>query len=227
MSEEKNYHLFIRSLLLLLGALLFVRFFPALWGALAFGVLLFPLLVFTWWLYRRFQKRSLAKQAANSFAGSIEQKMTAARQQALLFREEAEKINQSRLELLKQLEKTKGAEAIIQQKGEHLLRELNQEQALRHAKATFFDTAAAELQNLLEQHKLQEQLLLKEAELEALRANNFDDIAHMDNLRYTLERDKIRLATIGELTHRAAVSPNLHDTEQLHLDLEQQMKQLR
>lgn len=227
MTKEKTYDQLLKMLLLLMSILLFVRFFPALWGALAFGALLFPLFFVFFFAYRYWKRKKTEKIADSSLAASIQQKIVDAQAQADHFRTSAQKIQSSRRELVQQLEKTKDPVPEVVQKGQRLLRELDEEQALRNAKANFFETLVQELQNLQEQDRLQAQLLAKEAELEQLRANNYDDIAHMEELRYALERDKARLDTIGELTHRAANSPNLNATEQLRLDMEEQMKMLR
>lgn len=227
MTNEKNFEQFLKILLLLMSILLFVRFFPALWGLLALGALVFPLLLILFFAFRYWKRKKTQKLAESSLATGIQQKIANAKAQADHFRTTAQKIQNSRLELAQQLEKTKDPVPEVAEKGQRLLRELDEEQALRNAKARFFETLVQELQNLQEQSLLQEQLLAKEAELEALRANNYDDIARMEELRYALERDKSRLDTIGELTHRAANSPSLNDTEQLRLDLEEQMKMLR
>ncbi len=210
-----------------MGALLFVRFFPALWGALAFGALLFPLLLLGLLAHRFWKKKQAPKLANSNSANSLEQKIAEAQQQADHFRTTAQQIQKSRQELALQLDKTKNPTPAVAEKSQRLLRELDEEQALRNAKANFFEALVVGLQDLREQGLLQEQLSCKEAELEALRASNYDDIAHMEELRYALERDKAYLDTIGTLTHRAANSPNLNDTQQLRLDLEEQMRMLR
>lgn len=227
MTEEKTFNQLLKMLLILMSALVFVRLFPALWGALAFGVLVFPVLLLGFFAYRYWKNKRVKKLANNHLASSLEQKIAEAQQQARHFRTTAGQIQKSRLELAQQLEKTKDPTPAVAEKSQRLLQELDEEQALRNAKASFFETLVVGLQDLREQGLLQEQLSRKEAELEALRASNYDDIAHMEELRYALERDKAYLDTIGTLTHRAANSPNLNDTQQLRLDLEEQMRMLR
>ncbi|MEL6276500.1 MAG: hypothetical protein AAFU03_15480, partial [Bacteroidota bacterium] len=81
------------------------------------------------------------------------------------------------------------------------------------------EESVLQLEALLEQHKLNEQLLAKEAELENLRAENYDDVAEIEAVRYQLEQDRVRFGTISDLTHRADQSPDLNHTDRLREEL--------
>ena len=219
MTDERFNHQLIKGFLLFIAGLLFLRLFPALWGALGVGLVVMILITFGYLVVSRLIKRKNKKKYLGTFSGQIEARISESKNRADEFRNEAATILASRQELVDQLDKTSNATPAAKLKGERLLKELDEEQALRLSKARFFEASVAQLERLLEQHRLNETLLAKEAQLDQLRSRNMDDIAEMENIRYQLEQDEVRLETISELTHRAAGSPSLNQTELLRKEL--------
>lgn len=219
MNDERFYHQLSKGILLFVAGLIFLRFFPALWGALGVGLVVMVVVSLAYLVVHKLVRRNNQLKALGTFAGQVEARIAESKKRADGYRNEAATILNSRQELIQQLAKTPDATQAAKAKGERLLRELDEEQALRLSKASFFEDSLVQLQRLLEQHRLHETLLAKEAELDELRSQNFDDIAEMENLRYQLEQDQVRLETISELTHRAAGSPSLNQTELLREEL--------
>ncbi|MEM9836557.1 MAG: hypothetical protein AAF828_08650 [Bacteroidota bacterium] len=218
MKEEEYYNHWIKLFVLFIISLLCLRIFPALWGAVGVGVVLLLLFVIAFLLFKGIRSTTQT-QADSPFSEQIKQRIQQCQRKRDAFRTEAETIRQSYTELQRELEQAKSATPTAQKKGQQLLKELAEEQALRLSKAQFFDSSIAQLEGMLSQHRLHETLLAKEAQLDRLREKNFEDVADMENVRYQLEQDRIRLETVTDLTHRAATSPSLNQTELLRAEL--------
>jgi len=136
------------------------------------------------------------------------------------FRDEAETVRDSIRQLRDDLELTAEVDPHEKERGETLVKELQAEFNLRHAKAAFFADCATKLQQLLDRHRLHESIAARKKELEALRETNFDDEAAVEETRYHLEQDSIELNTIAELTRDIAVSLKAEQAEELRARLE-------
>lgn len=221
MTEETTYIKLAKGMILLIIGLLILRFFPALWGSLLVIFVFLSAVAMVYWLYQRSATPD-SKATKDDFVERLLRSIEDSKKRAEDYRNEASQIVRSRRELAEQLDRTVDPGPEADAKGRRLLQELDDEQALRLSKANFFDTSQRELKELLERYRLHQQLLAKEAELERLRSENYDDAAQLEKVRYQVERDQTRLSTIIELTHRAAISPNLNDTERLRLSLEKE-----
>lgn len=221
MEQERSYRLLINILLVFAAGFFLLRFLPALRFALFGGLVVFALGAIGYLLYRAYQKRQKQKAHQATFQGQIEQRIAECRVKVAGFETEVEGIDQSRRELADQLARTQGVSTVTSSKAQKLLTELDEERALRQSKLNFFNECIQRLESLLQQHLLNEALAAKESELDRLKAGNYDDVAEMENIRYQLEQDQIRLETIADLSHRAAHSPNLNQTERLRKELDQ------
>ncbi|TXF88896.1 hypothetical protein FUA23_12600 [Neolewinella aurantiaca] len=206
-----------------LVASLFLRLSPGI------GVVLFLLGIIglaAWFGTSWFRKHRSEKPNPNDFGYRIGQRYEDCRRKEERFRTEAEGIRNSIATLRDDIERSSSADAGEVERAQKLITEFEAEFNLRHAKASFFADCAAKLKALLDRHKLQESIIARKKELDALRSTNFDDEAALEETRYHLERDTIELDTIAELSKEAFASFKAEQAEELRLRLEKLRSEL-
>lgn len=165
-------------------------------------------------------RKKFQNSAKNDFKSRVLARLQECKANEVRFREEAEAVRESIRKLRDDLERISTADKSELERGQTLIKELQAEFNLRHAKAAFFADCATKLQQLLDRHRLQESIAARKKELEALRETNFDDEASVEETRYHLEQDSIELATITELSQDIAVSFKAEQAEELRARLE-------
>jgi cell division protein FtsB len=210
-----------RYLLYLLGGVLLLvmvfRIHPPLGFALfalAFGGSI------SYLVYRLLRRKKQSQRSVSAFEKRVRARLGECRTQEDRFREEAKTIMNSIRTLRDDLSRSGTATVEERQRAEEVIRDLEAEFNLRHAKAAFFTDCAAKLEELLQRHRLQESIAARKKELRELRSTNFDDEARVEELRYHLEQDRIQLDTITELSRTMAVSFKAEQAEELRVRLD-------
>ena len=157
----------------------------------------------------------------SEFGDRIAERLADCRQREEQFRDEGERILNSIATLRDDLDRNTGvaAEEIVRAEG--VIKELEAEFSLRHAKASFFADCAAKLEELLARHRLVESIAARRRELREMRQNNFDDEAAVEETRFGIEQDSIELDTIVELSQSAVTTDKTAQTQDLRDRLEQ------
>lgn len=202
-------------------AILLMRFMPAL-AILLLALGLVGMLGYYGWLLRD----NLRKDKTDDFASRVRQRHADCKHKEEKFRSEAEQIRLSIATLRDDLERSVAAGDEEIARAEAVIKELEAEFNLRHAKASFFADCATKLKTLLDRYQLQESIAARKRELDTLRSANFDDEAALEETRYHLERDTIELDTIAELSKEAFVSFKAEQAEELRQRLEKLRSQL-
>lgn len=107
-----------------------------------------------------------------------------------------------------------------------LVREFEAEMELREAKVHFLETCLRKLQIIQHNFELSKTLALKKAELQAMREQNFEEIAGLEELRTGIEYDRTYLETIDNLSSRMIGSQSLETVKALRKELEEMTRSL-
>jgi hypothetical protein len=156
----------------------------------------------------------------NEFSRRVAARLADCREREERFRDEGERILKSIATLRDDLSRntTNSSEEVT--RAEQVIKELETEFSLRHAKASFFADCAERLRVLLDRHRLVESIAARRRELRELRQSNFDDEAAVEETRFSIEQDSIELDTIVELSNSAVASSKTEQTEDLRDRLE-------
>ena len=163
------------------------------------------------------------RERDSAFSQRVAERLADCRQREERFRDEGERILTSIATLRDDLARNTAADATETAKAEAVIKELEAEFSLRHAKASFFADCAAKLRELLDRHRLVESIAARRRELRDLRQTNFDDEAIVEETRFSIEQDTIELDTIVELSNSAASSSKTEQAE----DLRERLERLR
>lgn len=139
------------------------------------------------------------------------------------FRDEGERILKSIATLRDDLARNPDAAEEEIGRAEQLIKELEAEFSLRHAKASFFADCSVKLEELLARNQLVESIAARRRELREMRRTNFDDEAAVEETRFSIEQDGIELDTIVELSNSAIASDKTSQTK----DLRERLERLR
>jgi hypothetical protein len=199
--------------------ILVMRFMPGL-AVMLLVLGLIGMLTYSGWLMSKGMRGKVSKKAKDDFAGRIQLRFQDCQGKEEKFRSEAEQIRLSISTLRDDLDRSSAAGEDERGRAENVIKELEAEFNLRHAKASFFADCAAKLKILMDRYQLQESISARKQELEALRSANFDDEATLEETRYHLERDTIELDTIAELSKEAFVSFKAEQADELRVRLE-------
>lgn len=156
----------------------------------------------------------------DAFSRRVAERLTDCRQREERFRDEGEQIMHSIATLRDDLSRNSSPTEEEQTRAETVIKELEGEFSLRHAKASFFADCSVKLKELLDRHRLVESIAARRRELREMRQNNFDDEAAVEETRFSIEQDSIELDTIVELSHTATHSHKAEQTEDLRARLE-------
>ncbi len=180
-------------------------------GAFAFTVYV----VYQFFLHRREQR-----EQANSVEGQIEQWVHRCEEHLARYEREITDIQRGIDELEGRFKATSDPAPEAQAETERILEGLRKEIELRHAKQRFFSECQERLNTLLQNHRLQEELNHRRKQLEHLRDQQHDDIAEMEQLRWSLEQQSTYLESIADLSRRAVSTESVDHTEHLVRELE-------
>ena len=167
-----------------------------------------------------FGKKGNGDGADTDFSRRVSERLADCRQREENFRDEGERILRSISTLRDDMDRSASVDPDARSKAAAIIKELEAEFSLRHAKANFFADCAARLKELLDRHRLVESMAARRRELRDLRQNNFDDEAAVEETRFGIEQDTIQLDTIVELSNSAASSNKAEQAEALRDRLE-------
>ena len=156
----------------------------------------------------------------DAFSRRVAERLTDCRRREERFRDEGEQILHSIATLRDDLSRNGNPSEEERTRAETVIKELEGEFSLRHAKASFFADCSVKLKELLDRHRLVESIAARRRELREMRQNNFDDEAAVEETRFSIEQDSIELDTIVELSHTATHSHKAEQTEDLRARLE-------
>ena len=162
-------------------------------------------------------------RGGDPFSQRVAERLHDCRTREERFRDEGERILKSIATLRDDLARNDAADATETERAEAVIRELEAEFSLRHAKASFFADCATKLKELLDRHRLVESIAARRRELRELRQTNFDDEAVVEETRFSIEQDTIELDTIVELSNSAVSSSKAEQAE----DLRERLERLR
>ena len=157
----------------------------------------------------------------SEFAQRVSERLYDCREREERFRDEGERILKSIATLRDDLSRNPDVDPAEARKAQEVIRELEAEFSLRHAKAGFFAECAQQLKELLNRHRLVESITARRRELRELRQTNYDDEAAVEETRFHIEQDSIELNTIVELSNNAANSSKAEQADALRRRLEQ------
>ncbi|THH39622.1 hypothetical protein [Neolewinella litorea] len=167
-----------------------------------------------------FGKKGKKGGAESDFSRRVSERLADCRRREEGFRDEGERILKSIATLRDDLARNPAADEAEVAKAQAIIKELEAEFSLRHAKASFFSECAVKLRELLDRHRLVESMAARRRELRELRRTNFDDEAAVEETRFSIEQDTIQLDTIVELSNSAASSSKAEQAEALRDRLE-------
>lgn len=162
--------------------------------------------------------------ADGEFGQRVSERLYDCRQREERFRDEGERILKSIATLRDDLSRNDGAADDETGRAEEVIKELESEFSLRHAKASFFADCAEKLEKLLARHRLVESIAARRRELREMRRDNYDDEATVEETRFNIEQDSIELDTIVELSQSATATTDKRAQTQ---DLRKRLDQLR
>ena len=114
-----------------------------------------------------------------------------------------------------------------QRESNRLREEFLNELKLRERKLEFYRICRDKLSTLLYNHQLSEDLQIKQANLEKLKEEHFEDIAKMEAMKTEFQLDQDVLKTMQSLSSKISSSKSLDSVEELRLELIQLTKELR
>lgn len=174
-----------------------------------------------------FGRRSAGAHAdEGDFQHRVATRLDDCRRREERFRDEGEQIMHSITALRDDLDRNPQVDTHERRRAEEIIRELEAEFSLRHAKAGFFSDCAERLRELLDRHRLVQSIEARRQELRNLRKTNFDDEAAAEETRYHIEQDGTELDTIVELSKHAVDTDKTEQTEVLRDRLEKLRRHL-
>ncbi len=168
-----------------------------------------------------------ARKYAKTTEGSIEQKITQCEAQINYIKAETKSIQQNIFELQSQLQNASDISLQAEQESKRLIKEFRHELDLRNTKLLFYQTCAKKLKSLLQNHQFSKDVAQKQETLKQLRERNQDDIADLEELRFSLQMEKEYLDSIDTLSLRMLDSNSLQDARAVQKELETITRELR
>jgi len=112
------------------------------------------------------------------------------------------------------------------EKSKQVLEGFTKEKDLRLAKSEFYQTAIKKLNLLLKNHQWAEGLEEKKNTLEGLRQHHYDDLATMEEIKYSVHAEEEYVHTIDSLSLKILDSTSLDDTKLVKEELEKIIEEL-
>lgn len=215
MDVDSKEQSFVRIAIIAVVVLLLLRLMPALWGSALLFLILGSVGGLFYLAYRYLNRSESEQGEQDEFFIRIKEQMEICRQKADAYRGEAEEIDFEYRRLSEQLARSEQSEPEALMRAKKVLVELDAERSLRVAKANFFEESHRQLREMLQSRQLQQELQKSTRKLEQWRQSNHLDVADIEEMRDRIERDRLQLDTISELTNRATLAPDLDHTERL------------
>ena len=112
------------------------------------------------------------------------------------------------------------------EKSKQVLEGFTKEKDLRLAKSEFYQTAIKKLNLLLKNHQWAEGLEEKKNTLEGLRQHHYEDLATMEEIKYSVHAEEEYVHTIDSLSLKILDSTSLDDTKLVKEELEKIIEEL-
>ena len=221
---ERNERL-IYILIAVVAALFFMRFLPFLRYAIFILLGLALVGIPIYWLVQRWQQGKRAEQLASSVEGRAAMQLERLGSLSAKNSDELDLINTSIKDIA-----TQQAEKLSESNRKELnrlLQEYKQERALRITKQRFLDASQEKLQNIIKNKQLADELARKKAELDAMREEQFEALAELENIQYDIETDVFYLDAIDELSEKMLLKSPSTSADTLKLELEKMTEKLK
>jgi ABC-type multidrug transport system fused ATPase/permease subunit len=221
---ERNERL-IYILIAVVAALFFMRFLPFLRYAIFILLGLALVGIPIYWLVQRWQQGKRAEQLASSVEGRAAMQLERLGSLSAKNSDELDLINTSIKDIA-----TQQAEKLSESNRKELnrlLQEYKQERALRITKQRFLDASQEKLQNIIKNKQLADELARKKAELDAMREEQFEELAELENIQYDIETDVFYLDAIDELSEKMLLKSPSTSADTLKLELEKMTEKLK
>ena len=112
------------------------------------------------------------------------------------------------------------------EKSKQVLEGFTKEKDLRLAKSEFYQTAIKKLNLLLKNHQWAEGLEEKKNTLEGLRQHHYEDLATMEEIKYSVHAEEEYVHTLDSLSLKILDSTSLDDTKLVKEELEKIIQEL-
>lgn len=112
------------------------------------------------------------------------------------------------------------------EKSKQVLEGFTKEKDLRLAKSEFYQAAIKKLNMLLKNHQWAEGLEEKKNTLEGLRQHHYEDLATMEEIKYSVHAEEEYVHTIDSLSLKILDSTSLDDTKLVKEELEKIIQEL-
>jgi ABC-type multidrug transport system fused ATPase/permease subunit len=221
---ERNERL-MYILIAVVAALFFMRFLPFLRYAIFILLGLALVGIPIYWLVQRWQQGKRAEQLASSVEGRAAMQLERLGSLSAKNSDELDLINTSIKDIA-----TQQAEKLSESNRKELnrlLQEYKQERALRITKQRFLDASQEKLQNIIKNKQLADELARKKAELDAMREEQFEELAELENIQYDIETDVFYLDAIDELSEKMLLKSPSTSADTLKLELEKMTEKLK
>ena len=176
-------------------------------------------------LWRRLKNRKAQQTFAKSLEGRVNQQLSRLEELAEKNQEELEVINTTLQDIQRKAQEPLSSNN--RQELEGLLKAYQKERRLRITKQEFFEASQEKLGVMLKNKKISEELAAKKAELEQLRAEQFEELAELETIRYDIESDIFYLDAIDELSEKILAQKTSQSADTLNLELEKMTEKLK
>ncbi|HKK76030.1 MAG TPA: hypothetical protein VJ953_13210 [Saprospiraceae bacterium] len=219
--NDKLIYIFVA----VVAALFFMRFLPflryVLFVLLGLALIVIPI----YWIVQRWQRRKAQQRISASVEGRAQLQLERLEDLTEKNKEELSLINESIRDIIAQQEE-KLSESNRKELN-RLLSEYQQERTMRLTKKKFLDASQGKLQNILKNKALADDLARKKAELDAMREEQFEELAELENIQYDIETDVFYLDAIDELSEKMQLKSPSTSAETLKLELEKMTEKLK
>ncbi|GJM32890.1 MAG: hypothetical protein DHS20C18_18910 [Saprospiraceae bacterium] len=225
MSEIRDSSKLLGIVIGLLSLFLLLRLLPLmkfLWLPITIVVFLF----LVWWVYRYWQLRKARQLFDKTTEGQIRKRLKYSQIQLQRNQEAIKEIEVNLKDLEEKLANDRDLIPKNQAESERIVAGFRSELKLRYTRTAFFQTCIRKLNRLLKNHEWSRQLAEKQKELKALRENNYEELAQMEELRSEVEMDVLYLDTIEQLSRRMEATTSFDDADHLRRELEKMTQEL-
>ena len=169
------------------------------------------------------KKRAFAK----SIGGNVMTNLERCNLQIEKNKKEIEEIRYNLKDLESKLDPSLELKDSTRQETERIRQAFKKELKLREAKINFYETCRTKLRTLEYNHRMVQELALKQEKLNKLQEEHFEEIAGMESLKSGVEHDQFYLDSIEQLSMKMSKSTSLDAAEGLQLELVQITKELK
>lgn len=206
-------------------SLFLIRFLPFLRYAIFIFLGLALVGIPIYWLYQRNRRRKEEKAFAASVEGRAQIQLERIQDLAEKNKEELMQISKSIRDIQDQEKEKLSPSNRAELK--RLLADYEKEKVLRLTKRQFFKASIEKLETILNNKRLAEDLAKKKEELDAMREEQFEELAELENIKYDIESDIFYLDAIDELSDKLYLKSPSTSAETLKLELEKMTEKLK